>query len=393
MTRRQSSILAVATLTQAFAVGVTIGVFPLFLEPLEASFDASRTQIALGPVLIMSALASSGIVAGSVLDKGRARRAMLFGSLLLSTALAAASFAPNLWSLALAALAAGFSIPFIGPLAGMTLVSRLLSEDRGRAFGVMSMGPALGSGFFAGLAGLLLQRLEWHGVYLLLAVLSIAVLVPAIWFVIPIQVDAHPEADGESAEGVGLGDVVRRPVFWLSAGVFALAAGIATGWTAHVGAFLAGIGLGDNQVTSLVAVQFWMGVPGALVFGILADRIRLVTLFIVMLGFEAVAFAAYASEISPSGAAIFAVGFGFVGGGLIPLYMILLGRRLEPQILGRAMGMSNLIMLPVMTIAAMVAASIYESQGDYEPVAMIFAIGMLAAIGMLLLSNRSERRK
>ncbi len=393
MTRRQRSILAVATLTQAFAVGVTIGVFPLFLEPLEASFDASRTQIALGPILIMSALASAGIVAGGVLDKGRVRRAMLIGTLLLSSALTAASFAPNLWRLALAALVAGFSIPFIGPLAGMTLVTRLFSEDQGRAFGVMSTGPALGSGFFAGLAGLLLQRLEWHSIYLLLAALSIALLVPLIWFVIPARVDVNPEADSESVVGVGLGDVIRRPVFWLSAGVFALAAGIVTGWTTHLGAFLAGIGLGANQVTSLVAVQFWMGVPGALVFGILADRVRLVTLFIAMLGFEAVAFAVYASEISPLAAAILGVGFGFVAGGLIPLYMILLGQRLEPQILGRAMGMSNLIMLPVMAIAAIVAASIYESQGNYERAAMIFAIGMLTAIGMLLLSNWSERRK
>jgi predicted MFS family arabinose efflux permease len=134
-----------------------------------------------------------------------------------------------------------------------------------------------------------------------------------------------------------------------------------------------------------------MGVPGALVFGILADRVPLVTLFIAMLGFEAVAFAAYATGISPLGAAILGVSFGFMSGGLIPLYMILLGRRLEPQILGRAMGMSNLIMLPVMAIAAIVAASVYESQGNYERAAMIFAIGMLAAIGMLLLSNRIER--
>ena len=43
----------------------------LLLEPLEASFEVSRMQIALGPVLIMFALASAGIVAGGVLDKGR----------------------------------------------------------------------------------------------------------------------------------------------------------------------------------------------------------------------------------------------------------------------------------------------------------------------------------
>ena len=40
MKARQRSVLAVATLAQAVAIGVTIGVFPLFLEPLEAGFEA-----------------------------------------------------------------------------------------------------------------------------------------------------------------------------------------------------------------------------------------------------------------------------------------------------------------------------------------------------------------
>jgi predicted MFS family arabinose efflux permease len=393
MNRRQRSILAVATLSQAVAIGVTVGVFPLFLEPLEASFGAPRTQIALGPILVMMALALAGIVAGSVLDKGRVRRAMLFGSVLLATGLVTASLAPNLWILALGALAAGFAIPFIGPLAGMTLVTRTFDADQGRALGMMSMGPAMGSGFFAGLAGFLLRSLDWREIYLSLAVGTILFLTPLIGWVIPARLDAPSRRRTATGSVVGLGDILRRPVFWWSALVFALAAGIGTGWTNHVGAFLAGVGLTDGQVTALVAVQFWMGVPGALVFGMLADRFPLVALWCVMLGLEAVVFAAYASGVTPLWAAILGVAFGFVAGGLIPLYMVFLGQRLEAEILGRAMGMSNLVMLPVMAFAAILAASIYESHGNYARAAAIFSLGMLASIGSLLLSNRSAAKR
>jgi predicted MFS family arabinose efflux permease len=392
MTRRQRSILAVSTLTQAVAIGVTIGVFPLFLEPLEASFDASRTQISIGPILLMFALASAGIVAGGVLDKGQVRRAMLFGAALLTGGLVAAALAPNLWVLALAALAAGFSIPFIGPLAGMTLVSRLFSEDQGRAFGVMSMGPAIGSGFFAGLAGFLLQTLEWRAIYLILAGVTVVVLVPLVWWIVPAQVDSPSDVDPASEQAVDLREVLRRPVFWLSALVFALAAGIGAGWTNHVAAFLGGIGLTEGQVAGLVAVQFWMGVPGALIFGVLADRLPLTPLWISMLGFQALAFLAYASGISLLGAAVLGVSFGIVSGGLLPLYMLLLGQRIEIQILGRAMGLSNLLMLPIMAVAAILAASVYEGQGNYDRALVIFALGMLAAIASLLASNRSASR-
>ena len=397
MTQRQRSILAVATLTQAVAMGVTLGVFPLVLEPLEASFDASRTQISIGPILIMFALAAAGVFAGGILDKGRIRRAMLLGTGVLSLALLIAWSAPNLEVLGIAALLAGFSIPFIGPLAGMTLVTRLFSSNQGRAFGIMSMGPALGMGFFAGVAGFLLQSLEWRSIYLLLAAVTISLLVPAVWFVIPDQLDAPRKSEGdedalgaaELGDDVDLGQVVRRPVFWLSALVFALSAGIATGWTNHVAAFLGEFEMTESQVTSLVAAQFWMGVPGALIFGTLSDRLPLTGLYISMLGFEAFAFAAFGSGISTLAVAILGVAFGFVMGGLIPLYMALLGSRLEPQILGRAMGLSNLVMLPVMATATVGAASIHESRNSYSLAAMIFSLGMMAAIVALLLSNRS----
>jgi MFS family permease len=398
MTQRQRSILAVATLTQAVAMGVTLGVFPLVLEPLEASLDASRPQISVGPILIMFALAAAGVFAGGILDKGRIRRAMLFGTGLLWLALMIASSASHLAVLGIAALLAGFSIPFIGPLAGMTLVTRLFTENQGRAFGIMSMGPALGMGFFAGVAGFLLQSLEWRSIYLLLAGVTVSLLVPAVWFVIPEQLDAPSKSEGDTdgsdaGEGteddIDLGHVVRRPVFWLSALVFALSAGIATGWTNHVAAFLGEFDMTESQVTSLVAAQFWMGVPGALVFGTLSDRLPVTGLYISMLGFEAIAFAAFGSGISALAVAILGVAFGFVMGGLIPLYMALLGSRLEPQILGRAMGLSNLVMLPIMAIATIGAAWIHEGQNSYSLAAMIFAGGMMAAIVTLLLSNRS----
>jgi predicted MFS family arabinose efflux permease len=391
MTPQQRSILAVATLTQAVAMGVTLGVFPRLLEPREAAIGASRTTSSTGPILVMFALCAAGILAGGVLDKGHVRKAMFFGAGLLTVALLLASWAPNLGVLAVAALAAGFSIPFIGPLAGMTLVTRVFSENQGRAFGIMSMGPALGMGFFAGAAGFLLQTLEWRSIYLLLAAVTTLLLVPAIGLVIPAHVPAPDVEGAEAADTVGLGDVIRRPVFWWSAMVFALSAGIATGWTNHVAAFLGEFDMTESQITSLVAAQFWMGVPGAFLFGTLSDRLPVTGLYVSMLAFEAFAFACFGSGISALSVAILGVTFGLVIGGLIPLYMALIGGRLEPQILGRAMGLSNLVMLPVMALATVGAAGVYEADGSYARAALLCAVGSALAIVSLVVSNRSAK--
>jgi MFS family permease len=407
MTSTQRSILAVAILAQGISVGLTYGILPVFLGPLEAAFDAPRTQISAGQIVMMFALAVGSVTTGVFLDRGHARNVMLAGASLLAAALIVASLAPNLWVLGLAAVMAGFAVPSVGPLAGASLITRAFDEERGRAIGLMSMGPPLGSGFFAALAGWALITFEWRGAYLLFAGVALATLVPMIAFWVPARFESTPatstdssavedaSATSQSGDDVepDMAAVVRMPTFWWSAGVFALAAGIMTGWTVHVAAFLVGLGLDETESARILAVQYWMGVPGALVFGMLADRVRLTTLFLIMLGTGSAVFAIFSFGPAPAIVAVLCGIAGFAFGGVIPLYMLLLGQRMGPDALGRAMGLSNLVMLPVMAGAVLLAAANFESSGSYEGALVVFSIGMIASIGCLIGSNWSTRRR
>ncbi len=397
----QSSVIAVALLTQGVAVGMTYGILPVFLEPLEAAFEAPRTEISIGQILMMLALTVGSITTGVLLDRGHARRVMLTGALMLSTALFVASRATNLWMLGSAAAMAGFAVPSIGPLAAASLITRAFHEDRGRALGVMSMGPPLGAGLFAALAGWLLLSFDWREVYLLFSGVALVVLVPVIALIVPARFESASAPSGEGSESAdlqtgeagGVGALLRRPTFWWTAGIFALATGIATGWTVHVAAYLGGLGLAEAEGSTLLALQYWMGVPGALVFGMLADRVSLTTLFVAMLGTASAVFAGFATGPSPLVVSGLCIVSGFVLGGVIPLYMLLLGRRMGPDALGRAMGLSNVVMLPVMAGAVLLAASNYESEGGYGLALSVFSVGLLAAIGCLFVSNWSVRTR
>jgi len=66
MTPAQRSILAVAMVSQGIAVGQTIGILPILLEPLESTFATPRTTVAAGQILIMLALTFSSIQARRV---------------------------------------------------------------------------------------------------------------------------------------------------------------------------------------------------------------------------------------------------------------------------------------------------------------------------------------
>jgi len=381
MLPNQRSIPAVAMVTQGVAIGLAYGIFPLLLEPLETAFDASRTTISAGQILITVALVAGGIVAGSVLDRGYARRVMLAGALLISGAFALASVAPNLWVLGIAAAALGFAVPSIGPLAGGSLITRSFDEERGRALGLMSMGPPLGSGLLAALVGSMLLQFDWRQIFLLLSGLSLFLTLPIIWIYIPPRIEP---AEGGGASAVGFAAVMRMRGFWWTAGIFAIASGIIMGWTAHLAAFLGEVGLDTTQKSGLMAALFWMGVPGALVFGMLADRFRLTTLFAVMLGGLTSIFALFAMGVSAGVVAILSVCFGFLFGALIPLFMMLLGEKLGPQVLGRAMALANLMMLPVMAASLLFSAAVYEEQGSYASAFAVLTLGMLASIGCVV---------
>ncbi|MAG33547.1 MAG: hypothetical protein CL908_21935 [Deltaproteobacteria bacterium] len=392
MTARQRSILAVALVTQGISVGLVYAVPPVFLEALEETFDATRTQIAAGPILIMLGLTAGSLSAGAALDRGYGRRVVLGGALLLCAGLLVASAASNLWLLGLASIALGFAVPSVGPLAGASLVTRAFDEGRGRALGLMSMGPPLGSGLFAALAGWSLLEIGLRESFLLFAAIAFLAIVPLAWLVVPVRFE-RKKADEANASGVSMGDVLRMPVFWWTAGVFALSAGVATGWTAHAGAYFGGVGFGDGERAGVLAAQFWMGVPGAFAFGFLADRFSVTNLFVLLLFSEALVYGLFALSPSPSVAAGLAIAFGFLVGGMIPLYMVLLGRRMGADALGRAMGLSNLVMLPLMSLAVMIAAADFERAGHYSVSLAVFSVCLIAAIVCVLGSERSARSR
>lgn len=402
MTARQRWILLAALVTQAFAVGLTHGIFPVFLQPIEVAFSAPRTTVAAGQVVMMLALTGSGLLTGHLFDRGHARRIMLGGATLLALALVSAACASNLWWLAGSAVLMGMSVPSLGPLSGATLVTRFFRDQRGRALGWVGMGPPLGAGLFAGLAGLLLARIDWRTALLVFAAAVAIVLCPLIWLAVPSRFDGgEPRApastglDAPSSEGAvrGAGLPLRQPVFWLTAGMFALAAGISTGWTAHFVAYLAGQGFGEAERAALLSAQFWMAVPASFVFGALGDRTGPARLLLVVLALQGMILLLLSERLAAMPLPRSAIGglgvlSGLVSGGLIPLFLLLLGRRVDPPAFSRAFAVANLLMLPVLAGAALLAAASFERQGDYGGALVILAAGHLLAIGLLVASNR-----
>jgi MFS family permease len=421
MTHAQRSILLVAMSCQGIAVGQTIGLLPILLEPLESAFQAPRTTIAAGQILIMLALTFSSILTGVLLDRGGVRRVMLTGAACLVVAQLLASFATSLPLLGLAALLAGAAVPSIGPLTAGKLVTHYFDEGRGRAMGLMSIGPPLGSGLFAALAGWLLGEMDWAQSLRVLAAIAALGLFPMILRVVPRRFeDVPPEHRGlpaiitptagergtlnvlseageraasdatpTPARAPSMFDVFRSPAFLWAGSMFALVTGISSAWTVHAAAYLGGFGLDEAARSNVMALQFWMGVPGSVLCGALAERIGVTRLLGLVLAAATLCYVGFAMATSAAVVTMLAGFGGFAVGGVLPLYLMLLGLRVGPDALGRSIGLSNLMMLPVMSVAVLFAAAVFEAQASYAPVLWVFAVGLFGSL-LCLLGGRSS---
>lgn len=376
MNALQRRLLLTVTISQGFAIGMSYGTFPLLLQPLEESFDASRTVISSGQIIVMLAMSLGGLVVGSQLDKGYPRRIMMFGAALIITAFAAGSLANQLWMLAIVAFAIGCCFPAIGPLVGAGLVTRYFAADRGRALGLMSIGPPLGSGLFAALAGLCIPVIGWQGTLAVFAGLCV-LLLPLIWWNVPSRFAvADNVASPQNQANASMFGVLRSRVFLWTVFAYALLMGATMAWTVHIAAYLATIGMEALQQASVLALSFWMGIPGALIFGYLADRIKPAILFACMITLSGIALILYAQNPAPTVVIGLVAIAGFAMGGAIPLYSMLLSQRMHANEFGKAMGVSNLFILPVMALAVLSSASLYERYANYE-LALLFLTALL----------------
>ncbi|MBW2267575.1 MAG: MFS transporter [Deltaproteobacteria bacterium] len=381
-------VVAIAMSTQAVAIGTTFGSFSLFVQPLERAFDAARWQVSLGPGLLVVALAIGGMTLGSVMDRGAIRPVMLAAAVCHASALLLASQATSLLALGAAGFGLGLTVPPLGPLGGSTLIGRVVVAERGRALGIMNMGAPLGGLAFATLAGFALEAWGWRTTLLLFAGFSAVITIPAAWWV-PRAFEGTGAADGDEPEADwSMARLARSPAFLLLGLVFALGTGLATGWMSQLAPYFSGLGLSLRATALVVAAGGGIAVIGTLSMGSLADRVSPALLLGVVLGAGSLCWIVYASGVSVPVAITTALVFGALTGGLMPLYTQLVAQRFGTTSLGRALGLTNLLMLPVSAISGPLAAAAYDTTGSYRVALLGFVVVYALAIFSLVASGR-----
>lgn len=190
-------IIAFCGISQFMAMGFSIYLLSLYIEPMSTTFNVSPGLIGSGMGLFYLAISLIGPLVGVWVDHGHVRRVIMGGAVLFSLSFVAMAFATSVLQVALACLlllAPGVCMVGVIPCAAMLV--NWFERRQGFALGIAALGISCGGFFAPPLAAYLIKQLGWQQSMLVFAAIIALVLLPLAWALVvskPAELNQHPD--------------------------------------------------------------------------------------------------------------------------------------------------------------------------------------------------------
>jgi MFS family permease len=407
-------IVAVTFLTHFISVGFVFYSFGAFFKPLAAEFGASRFEIAVGMQLMMVVTAVFSPFLGRWLDRGSIRTIMCAGAVVMAAGFALLAGVSSLWQFyALLASLLALGSAMLGGLAGSTLVANWFADQRGTALGVSTMGISFSGFAMAPIATWMIASLGWRISFLVFAAVSLAAILPAVWFVVVnrpedlgLLPDGHPHDPAAPEPEVPVlplapGDQIidhpahvewssraamRDPNFWVIAMTVALNFCANGAILTHIIPHATDVGYAPLRAASVLSAIAGVGVVGKVLFGWIVDRISKRAALWLATGLQAVGVALILSSASFPALVVAGGVFGLGMGGLVPLWGALVGAAFGRLAFGRVMGLMSPVMVPIQMLGSPFAGLMFDRTGSYTMAfAILASVYVLAMVVLALL--------
>jgi MFS family permease len=360
-------MVALGAFMTCIAVGAMFSL-AVFLQPITQATGWSHTAVSSAMTLNFLAMGAAGFGWGALSDRIGPRPVVLAGAVLLGLGLFLASRAQSALQFQLAfGLLVGVAVgSFFSPM--IAAVMGWISEHRGLAVSLVSVGVGVAPMTMSPLAAWLITQTDWRSAQIVIAVLVWATLVPAALFVRRPPQSSVTGGGGEGAtqeRPMTLRDAfVSAPFIVLALTFFACCAAHA-GPIFHTVTYAMTCGLAPLAAVSIYSVEGLAGLGGRLALGVLADRLGVKRVLIAGLLIQAVAAFAfiYASRLGEFYAV--AATFGFAYGGVMPLYAVLAREYFGQRILGAVFGAAAMVSSLGMALGPALGGWIFDTFGRY----------------------------
>lgn len=388
--------LVVAGSTLALTVGngpIMQFTFGTFLKPLTEAFGIDRGLGSLALTVGLLATALTLPIAGRLADIFGPKRFGLAAVLLFALGVAAAAlFSMNIWTFMVLFALSGVAASGQTPLVYLKAIAARIDRARGIALAIALTGVGIGSIIMPIIATRLLAEFGWRGAYVCLAIILVAVAIPALLLFIPNNLVSAPRQANEAAPaelpGLTPGEALRSGRFWLLVACLFLAAGSANGTIAHVQPMLTDRGVSPAEAATAVAWVGFASIVGRLIGGFLIDRIwaPLVSLVFCAGMVGGIAILLFAHSAHEASFATILIGLGL--GVEADLVGFMVSRYLGTRAFGTLFGYAFAAFMLASSLGPYVMGQTFAITGSYDLCLMGFmGSTALAAIGFLLMGK------
>src|SRR5436190_12375785 len=259
-------------------VGLALYGLPFYYDFMVRDFGWSRAQVTSGNALSKLLVGPLfGFMAGWVVDRFGPRRLMMAGILMAGIALIGLAHMTSLWMFYAFYLLNAGGYVCGGPLPNQVLLSRWFNKNRGKAMGFAYLGIGIGGYHVLKLSPRLVDAFGWRGALQVLGVLIVVLALPMAYFVRDDPTSARPDDPratvGKPAKVAPMGDIFKRPAFYLLALGSMCSIGAVGGTNQHLKLFLSlDHHYSQAAAASIISTVLAFSIGGRLLMGWLADR-------------------------------------------------------------------------------------------------------------------------
>lgn len=385
--------------------------FSTFLKPLTEEFGWSRAETATAFSLYLLIGGLILPVWGWLVDHIGARWVFLLSAIIDGVALFFLSAIQNLSGYYAWYLLLGIGLAGIGPMPVGKVVTQWFVAKRGMAMGIALVGASGGGLVLVPLCGFLIAELSWRVAYQALAVLSLGLMLPLVWFFVvntPEEKGLQPlgqngsadsgdatddsagtyQKDALAARDWTLTEALFTLTFWLLGVAFCLGLMAAGAVHTHQVAFLQDTGQSLELASTITGVGLGMSMAGRFVAGWVSEhfpRPHYILAICLLMQAAGTGFLMYLDIFGVWGLTLFVLLFGLGYGGMIVLWPLTVSHDFGRQAFGAIAGVLGTIGLSLGGASGpIIAGAIFDSTGSYDWAFVgcmgIFIVGAGAAV-------------
>ncbi len=356
------------SITLLIAVFANTGMWAVItiMPALEAEFSTGRALTSLPFTMNMLGFAIGNLIIGTIIDRFGVTITLILAAFCSASAYMLSTYAGDFYVFAGIHLLLGFGTAAgFGPL--ITDISHWFLKKRGIAVALTASGNYLAGGIWPLFMSDILQSYGWRSAYQILAVLTLAVIIPlALLIRRKLPDSAHQIASAQVLENRRHTQISPRSLQILLA-IAGISCCVAMSMPqVHIVSYCVGLGYGPVVRAEMLSLMLMGGGVSRIVSGLVAEKIGGVRTLLIGSALQCMALVMYLPFDGMTSLYVVSLIFGLSQGGIVPSYALVIREFLPPKQAGRHIGFVIMMTIIGMALGGWMSGWIFELTQSYR---------------------------